>query len=254
MRGSVLYGIDAAWAGRVESAESVGAKFFRVLAALQALEPSFRDWISSDELSGHNEYLIEPLRSNIGAWVRAHIARDEDEPPDPRNGYWLVGVSGGVPLPGSSAGPTSRRASFYVRAGSAFRNYSHFEIGSEFHPPDISIVTYPLYEAALLAMISAWPAPSANASCAIWGEAPPTLPGEPAFPYSGHQMPWISYLCAERAATLDVPAGVRTERTPDGGLLMIAAETRFDPANVEHMRPSRLIAQIMMRYAGEPDF
>ena len=46
---------------------------------------------------------------------------------------------------------------------------------------------------------------------------------------------------------------IKTERTADGGLLMTATEARFDPANVEHMRASRLMAQIMMRYGGNPD-
>ena len=65
-------------------------------------------------------------------------------------------------------------------------------------------------------------------------------------------MPWIAYLSAERAAGVDVPPPVTTRRTPDGGLLMIAAETRFDPTNLAHMRPARLIAQTMMEHASDP--
>ena len=65
-------------------------------------------------------------------------------------------------------------------------------------------------------------------------------------------MPWLSYLNSERAANVVVPPEIKTERTPDGGLLMIAAETRFDPTNVEHMRPSRLMAQIMIDHAADP--
>ena len=65
-------------------------------------------------------------------------------------------------------------------------------------------------------------------------------------------MPWLSYLNSERAANVVVPPEIKTERTPDGGLLMIAAETRFDPTNVEHMRPSRLMARIMIDHAADP--
>ncbi len=46
--------------------------------------------------------------------------------------------------------------------------------------------------------------------------------------------------------------GVPAERTPDGGLLMIAAEERLDPANPDHMRRSRAIAEIMIARAGDP--
>ena len=76
----------------------------------------------------------------------------------------------------------------------------------------------------------------------FWGGDPPTLPGEPPFPYSGFQMPWIAYLNADRAAAVDVPSNVATERTPDGGLLTIAADRRFDPINAAHMRSARSIA------------
>jgi hypothetical protein len=33
---------------------------------------------------------------------------------------------------------------------------------------------------------------------------------------------------------------------------MIAAEARFDPTDLAHMRPARLIAQIMMEHANDP--
>ena len=87
----------------------------------------------------------------------------------------------------------------------------------------------------------------ASARCSIWGDVPPTLPGEPPFPYSQYQMPWIAYLDVQRAAAIDVPAEYATERTPDGGLLMTATEGVFDPTNIDHMRPSRLIAEIMIK-------
>jgi hypothetical protein len=63
-------------------------------------------------------------------------------------------------------------------------------------------------------------------------------------------MPWMSYLSAERAAKVRAPAGVITERTPEGGLLMIATETRLDPQDPEHIKRSRAIAEIMIEYVG----
>jgi len=62
-------------------------------------------------------------------------------------------------------------------------------------------------------------------------------------------MPWISYLSAERAASVVPPDIVRTERIPDGGLLMTATEERFDPANADHMRASLAMAEIMIAHA-----
>jgi hypothetical protein len=65
-------------------------------------------------------------------------------------------------------------------------------------------------------------------------------------------MSWLSYLSAPLAAGLEPPADILSERTPDGGLLMIAAEERLDPANPDHMRRSRIIAEIMIARAGDP--
>ena len=246
--GPLLYDVNSWWPGKIESAEVVGTKFLRTLAALERLEPSFKDWESSDEIDGSHGYQIEPLQDRIGAWVstRPPPTIDLDEW-TPGTGYWVYAVSDWEP-----GRRYSRQAVFHVQAGSRFRNHNHFELGSPLNPPDLSLVTYPLYKAALLGMISIWPAAWACARCSIWGEDPPTLPGEPAFPYSGFQMPWIAYLNADRATGLDVPSAVATERMPDDGPLMIAAETRLDPTNVEHMRPSRLIARIMMERAPEP--
>ena len=119
-------------------------------------------------------------------------------------------------------------------------------------PPDLSIVTYPIFKSALLTLLSIWPPAWANVRAYIRGQDPPTLPGEPPFPYSGYHMPWISYLCAERAKRIKPPDAILTERTPDGGLLMIAAETRLDPTNREHMARSRVLAEIMIEHGGDP--
>jgi hypothetical protein len=246
--GPLLFDINSAWPGRLEPPEAVGSKFLHTLDSLHRVEPSFRNWEASDEMDGSRGYAIEPLRPRIASWVSAHPPATEDLADwVPGVGYWVYAVSHREPGPGPS-----QQAEFDVRAGSNFRNENHFEIGSALRPPDLTFVTFPLYKAALLTMISIWPAPWACARCSIWGEDPPALAGEPPFPYSQFQMPWIAYLSAERAAGVEVPPPVATERMPDGGLLMIAAETRFDPTNIVHMRAARLIAQTMMEHAADP--
>jgi hypothetical protein len=245
--GPLLYDINSAWPGRVESADTVGSKFLLTLDSLQTLEPSFADWESSDELDGSNGYSIASRRERIADWLADHPPPGEDRAGFQGAGYWVYAVSGQSADPGPS-----RRAVFHVQAGSRFGNESHFEVGSTLRPPDPSFITFAVYRAALLAMISIWPASWACARCSIWGEKPPTFAGESPFPYSRFQMPWMGYLSADRAAPLNAPAMVITERTPDGGLLMIAAETRFDPTNVEHLRRARLIAEIMIEHARDP--
>jgi hypothetical protein len=232
-----------------ETSDEVAGKFLRTLDKFQALEPSFKDRYSNDDISGEDLYPLAPLRPEMATWVAAHAARD-DYVQDASMGYALYTNSGFEPHPA----PSAKRAFFGLVGGSEFVNHYSFEVGSHVAPPDPSFVTFPLYKAVLLTLISIWPAPWAHAQCAIWGQDPPALPGEPPFPYSGYQMPWISYLCAERAAKVVVPREVAIEHTPDGGLLMIATEERFDPTNVDHMRPSRLMAEIMIEHGGDPSW
>lgn len=77
---------------------------------------------------------------------------------------------------------------------------------------------------------------------------------DPSFPNSQYRLPWIAYLCAERLEGLELPPDVLAEPTRDGGLLMIAAEERLDPANPAHMARSKLIAEIMIERAGRPGY
>jgi hypothetical protein len=78
----------------------------------------------------------------------------------------------------------------------------------------------------------------------------PPLPSDPTFPYSVFHIPWIAYLSAPLAAGLELPPEIPTERTPDGGLLMIAAEERLDPTNPEHLRRARILAETMIARTG----
>jgi hypothetical protein len=105
----------------------------------------------------------------------------------------------------------------------------------------------------LLTTITLWPSTWANAYAYrqdYYKMSP--APGIPPHPSSRYHIPWLSYLPARLSADLDPPAEILSERTPDGGLLMIAAEERLDPTNPEHMRRSRMMAEIMIARAGNP--
>ena len=80
----------------------------------------------------------------------------------------------------------------------------------------------------------------------------PLSPGAPIFPYSRFHIPWLAYVSAPLASRLQLPAEIATERTPDGGLLMTATKERLDPANPEHLRRARILAEIMIARAGAP--
>jgi hypothetical protein len=226
----------------------IGEKFLQTLDALERIDPLFSNWGTSDADNSAKGRPIAPLRSVFTAFVEANVKRDDWDQPDPDDGYWLWAATRYRPY--APADP--RSMTFFVCAGSKWRNYNSLEAGRDTTPPDPEMISFPIFRSALLAMLSIWPAPWANVRASIWGQAPPTPPGQPPFPKSGYQMPWMSYLCGERAARIKLPDEIRTERTPDGGLLMIAAETRFDPTNREHMARSRILAEIMIEHGGDP--
>jgi hypothetical protein len=187
------------------------------------------------------------LRRNFTPFVEARVNRDDWGRPDPDEGYGLFAISRYHP----SSPPDPLAISLSVTAGSTWRNLFSLHAGTSDTNPDPAIVTFPIFKEALLTLLAIWPTPWANVRYSIRGQDPPTLPGEPVFPYSGYQMPWMAYLCAERAARISLPAAILTERTPDGGLLMVATQERFDPTNRQHMSHSRVLAEIMIAHGGE---
>jgi hypothetical protein len=113
-------------------------------------------------------------------------------------------------------------------------------------------VTYPRYRQALLAINAQW---QPTWACAYlfnmhYYESP-LVPGARLFPLTRFHIPWIGYLSAPLATALQLPADIRSERTPDGGLLLTATEERLEPTNPEHLLRARIIAETMIARAGE---
>ncbi len=189
-------------------------------------------WIVADIDGSYRPAKLSKYVDNFTNYVEHNMCIYEGEP-DPMGGY--------VIFFGLSIEPKSALGIFKcsVRDGSPVENDFEFQVGEYTIPPAPDRINFSFYKGALLGGLSIWPADWANVGCSLSGADPAEASVDPTFPYSGFQMPWISFLSAERAAKVRAPAGVVTERTPDGGLLMIAAETRLDPQNAEHMKHSR---------------
>ena len=241
------YEIQSKWPGRPQSAAHVGAKFLTTLDALDSIDPVFGDWGTVEDEEAMTLQPVDSLRSDFTPFVESQVWRDDFDEPDPDSGYLLWATSH-APVT-SPASPTTM--TFLSSAGSRWRNDASLTAGSSYVPPDSSIVTYPIFKAALLTLVSIWSPTWANARCSRWQQKPPLEAGERLLPVGLFQVPWLSYLCAERAAGIDPPGDILSERTPDGGLLMIAAETRFDPANSQHMARAKVMADIMNDHSGE---
>jgi hypothetical protein len=235
--------VESAWLNRPQKAGAVGAQFLQTLEALGKVDALFGDWWTWREVDGSDAQPLEPLLADVPAFVQS---REDPDWAPPNPGYLLF-VSNGEWRTSPSS---SRLMTLILFAGSRFTNYFTLRVTTNVGRLDTAILDFNLYKAMVLAMVSVWRPPWVNVRCSLWGQTPPTLPGEPEFPYTAYQMPWIAYLDADLAKGLAVPADVKTERLADGGVLMIATEEPFDPSNVQHMRPSRFMAQTLSERGG----
>jgi hypothetical protein len=237
------YNIRFEFPRRPESAAAVAERFLKTLDSLSRIDAFFTNWQIINPRGRSSRPLAE-VRPQVPAIVARNVVRD-DQGPSPEDGYHASAAVGKFEDP--------RSAGFSVRAGGKSENYGNLEFGSWRVTPDPAIVTYPRYRAALLAINAEW-FPSWACAYAFkmdYGKSP-LIPSVPLFPYSRFHIPWHAYLSAPLASGLQLPAEIRTERTPDGGLLLTATEERLEPTNPEHLHRARILAETMVARAGRP--
>jgi hypothetical protein len=250
------YSIRATRTVHLESPSRIGERLIYTLDALSRSNPSiFVNWEIADYPT-KSLVSLAAARSCIGAIVENNISRDDWGEPHPSYGYSVMAHTGGV--------ATQRRVTLWIIAGGKNPGHIWLQTGFWQVPPDPSIVTYPIFKGALLALVANWSLPSISAHASrsntamvpVHGgagyllESRPMLPQEPTFPRSPFEIPWIGYLSADLAAGVKLSPEIATEHAADGGLLMITTEDRLDPDNPEHLRRARIIAETMIACTG----
>lgn len=243
----LAYAIRAEWYADKDKPAEIGAKSLRTLDSLTALDPVFDGWHIVD--AGERSIPLESARAQIAKLVEDNVSRDDFDFPEPSNGYavWATTCD-------EVQVPLGKSMNLAISAGAARRNELVLEAGGYLAAPDPAIVTYAAFRSAVITVGSIWPCPWLNAyvfSDSYWTTSP--VPGAPPFPYSLFHMAWMSYLSAPLAKGLVPPPELIAEPTPGGGMLLIAAEDRLDPTDPEHLRRSRMLAEIMIERAGGSD-
>jgi hypothetical protein len=254
--GAFKYSIRTYPAKNEGNPESIGDRLVRTLDALSASDPSvFANWHVID-LSAKSSVPLAIARSRIGAMIEKNVVCDQLGKPDPYCGYDAMAYT--------YVDDVSRLIHLWINAGGRRDGQVWLQTGTPMIPVDLSIVTFPVFKAALLALVANWSLPwisahafrSISAMVPVHGgagymlESRPMLPQEPAYPRSPFEIPWIGYLSANLAAGVKLTSEIETERTADGGLLMIATEDRLDPDNPAHLRRARIIAETMIACTG----
>jgi Immunity protein 52 len=237
------------------SPDWLGPKFIATLDALTPIDPEiFAGW-QVREVRKMKTIPLEAARPHIAEIIGREVHHD-DWGPAPENGYSAVATT--------TAGARARRMDLSVDAwGRLGEGRVELSAGGIMMPSDPSIVSYPLFRAALLAIIEIWLPPWSFACARRLGtiavpsghggstnKSVPQVPSDPTFPDSIFFVPWIVYLAAKSATVLALPPEILTERTADGGLLMTATEERLDPDNPEHARRARSLAETLIKQTG----
>ena len=227
---------------RGETPAVIGAKFLQTLDALSRIDPLLARWKVLDRPTLASVPLAD-ARPRIATIIEDFVVLDDDGQPEPESGYSAVGVT-------DTAIP-SRQVEFSVNAGGLVRDEMMLHVGGILHPTDPLMVEYNLFRGALLATSAIWQ-PTWACAAAIRRDysKEPIVPSAPLFPSSVFRIPWIAYLSSALAVGFPLPAEIRTERVPDGGLLLTVTDEPFDPTNPEHLRHARILAKSMIARAG----
>jgi hypothetical protein len=242
-----------------ELPDLLGEKFVDTLDALSSIDPIiFADWQVMD-FPKKDTLPLTKARSCIGAIIEENVTRDDFRRPEPYYGYSAVAFTSN-PI-------KSRKVSLRIKAGGQSEGETWLQTGDWQVLPDPAIVTYPMFRAALLAINAIWP-PIWACACAFRSntvrvpesysggvqgyrlDSLPMLPSDPTFKDSAFHVPWIGYLSAPLAAGVTLLPEIITERTSDGGLLMIATTDRLNPEDTDHLRRSRIIVETMLARTG----
>jgi hypothetical protein len=253
------YNIRSDLPPRPEDPAALGTRLLNTLDALSRIDASvFHDW-EIVTYPAAASLPMETARPRITSIIEKAVYRNDLRQPRPDQGY----TAGALVINDDK----SRNISLRINAGGTKKGGSSLETGGWKVFPDPAIVTYPLFKAALLAIVANWPPIWACAYAfrsntisvpvsypgGVQGsrlEGLPMIASDPTFQDSIFHIPWIAYLSARLAADVTLPPEIVCERTPDGGLLMIATEERLDPENPEHLRRARAIVETMLARTG----
>lgn len=241
------YSVIGSWGGASEPPALIGAQFLQTLDKLSPVAPIMGHWLVCDPVTADAIPLAE-ARPNLTALVEKGVRTDDDGALDPDNGYRAFARGGEI----EKEDATPRCVDIEANCGFLNMNDVQFEIGTGGHPPDLSLVTYPIYRGALEVLASTWPCAWAVARLFV----PPPLdivmdaipdPNRPRArpPRESYIFPWILYLSADLTAGWSPPEELWCDRTPGGGMILSASLERLDPDDAEHLRRTRMLQAVI---------
>ncbi|QXX74319.1 Imm52 family immunity protein [Methylovirgula sp. HY1] len=231
------------WGPREEKPEELAARWLKLIARLQAVDPIFAHW-----------YVWVPYKpalpigmqaAPLAEKIAANVATDDSDEPEPRLGYQLFAHNTEI----KKRGP--RNFEVHMNAGSFGPWLSNMiGIGTDYGVvPDPDVVAYRIFRGALLALAETFEA--------TIGSAYPTSlidlwPKENRRAQLTLKLAWITYVAPRFVPLITPPASAIVERRPDGGLLMAATDETFVTTNPAHVAVAREIEAAVAPFNALP--
>lgn len=220
------YSVLAYWGPRREEPGVLAVRLMRTLHALATIHPDLATWFMypKPELN----LRAAPFdHEDLARIIAAGVVRADNGDPTPVFGYTTWANNEIVATP--------RWVGLTFRVGSDARIRAFVNTIDMLTAPlstaNESLITVPVLRQVVLALASIWDITWCSvAPWLITDHRPIKRPKHPWFAQA-----WIAFLSARFAPLVMPPRSIISERSPNGDLLMIATQDRFDLENPEHM-------------------
>ena len=232
------YYIHADWGPRAETPDEIAARLLACVDRLKTIHPAYDNWIFrlNDKPRKFNA-----LRDNLATAIASCVARAEDGHPTPIDGYQASVVN-------TMNKAHARALAVRVTAGSwiaseYFCNSAEIGTGNQVIP-DPTIIAYPAFKAALLAL--------AESFDATYCSAYPMQIMDFCDPSRNLRIAWMSYVAPRFAPLITPPPSAIVGRTVQGALLMAATAETFSVDNPTHLAAARDILKSLAPFEALP--
>ena len=231
----------ANWGPRRERPEALADRWIFMLTNLRTVDPIFSEWY--DGYRSEPRALSAMRDFDLAREIEQRVGRDDDGSAQPVYGYkWCARMNG----------QTSRHHLFklHMSAGSysPWLSNNVDMTAASVGTPGPKILSYSLFEGAILAMAEAFSATRAyvypERLSDFWTKKPSWHPRLP--------LAWISYIAPRFTHLVTPPSSAIVEHRPDGGLLMAATDEPFDVDNLRHMAVAREIQAAVAPFNALP--
>jgi hypothetical protein len=234
---SPAYAIHASWGPRADTPEVIAPRLIACVDRLKLIHPAYDNWIFSLDRKPKK---FDALRADLPAAIATRVVRGDDGDPEPIYGYWASVINS------MRDGPLS--LSLKVKAGAQapsqyFSNFAQIKTGYNV-VPDPTIIAYPAFKAALLALVESFDA----TYCSAYPLRLLNLSDK-----SRHlRLAWMSYVSPRFARLITPPPSAIVERTAQGGLLMAATEETLSVDNPNHLAAAAEILKALAPFEALP--